>query len=59
MAEGKDSLQETYTNAMEDGTDEGERGEMDNSGGHLVPPESPLSNNFYTSLSTDAAAMLW
>lgn len=57
-----DSLQQTYTDAMENGATEEETSnsfdEID-SGGHIMPAEGSSLSNFYASLSSDTAAMLW
>lgn len=58
--EERDSLQQSYSTAMENGMAEGEREEADDgSGGYLMPAEGPSVSNFYASLSSDTAAMLW
>ena len=58
-----DSLQQSYTTAMENGTEyeeeEQEEEEVDSSGGGLVATDGPSLSNFYASLSSDTAAMLW
>ena len=59
--DGGDSLQQTYSRAMENGTVEEEREERDGGGGggYLMPAEGTSVSNFYASLSSDTAAMLW
>lgn len=58
------SLQQSYTEAMENGSLEEEEEisgsfeETDN-GRHLMPAEGSSLSNFYASLSSDTAAMLW
>lgn len=56
------SLQQTYTEAMENGTPEEESSnsfEETDSSGHIMPAEGSSLSNFYASLSSDTAAMLW
>ena len=55
-----DSLQQSYTTAMENGTEyEEEEQEEEVDSGGLVATEGPSLSNFYASLSSDTAAMLW
>jgi hypothetical protein len=53
---GGDGLQQSYTKAMDNGTREEEEEVVDGSG-HLMPADG--LPNFYASLSSDTAAMLW
>ena len=53
------SFQQSYSKAMENGmTDDSDQNDGDNES-HLMPAEGPSLSNFYASLSSDTAAMLW
>ena len=68
--DNRHTLQDSFVEAMRNGEGgggrgggggegiEGEEGDDDN-GGHIMPADGTSSSNFYASLSTDAAAMLW
>lgn len=53
-----DTLHQSYSRAMENGTAEEEKECDEVDSGHLMPAEGPALN-FYASLSSDTAAMLW
>ena len=59
--EGEDtsSFQQSYSKAMENGmTDDSDQTDGDGES-HLMPAEGSSLSNFYASLSSDTAAMLW